>query len=88
MTITLNIPVMLARSLGPVPVNVQRAVVEGFAVEAYRSGKLSCAEIRDLLGHTSRWETEEFLARHDAWPDPSEAEVAEDLCCIAALHVS
>ena len=74
MTLTLDIPDILARALGSVPEAVRRALVEGFSVEAYRSGRLSCAEIRELLGHASRWETEEFLAQHGAWPDPSEVE--------------
>lgn len=88
MTVTVDIPDTLAQSLGATPEYVCRAVIEGFAVESYRSGSLSCAEIRELLGHSSRWETEEFLARHGAWPDPSEAEVEEDLRDLSALHES
>lgn len=85
MVLTLNIPDVLASSLGQ---DVRRTVLEGFAVEAYRSGTLSCAEVRVLLGHESRWDTEAFLSAHDAWPDPSVADVEEDLNHLAGLRVS
>jgi hypothetical protein len=87
-TVTLDIPDVLAQSMGAAPDIIQRAVLEGFAVESYRSGSLSSADIRELLGHSSRWQTEEFLAQHGAWPDPSEAEVEEDLRNLAALHAA
>ncbi len=88
MTVTVDIPDGLAGPLGQSLENIRRAVVEGFAVESYRSGNLSCAEIGELLGHTSRWDTEQFLAQHGAWPDPSEAEITEDLDKLSALHGS
>lgn len=88
MVLTLNIPDGLATSLGTAPELVTKAVVEGFAVEAYRSGTFSRSEVGELLRHASPWETEEFLVRHDAWPDPSEAEVLEDIHKLASLHAS
>ncbi len=75
MTITLNIPDLLAATIARSRPALDRAIIEGFAVESYREGLLSTAEIRGLLGHESRWETEEFLAAHDAWPAPGEAEI-------------
>jgi hypothetical protein len=88
MTVTLDIPDALLSSLGDARSDVSRAVAEGFAVEAYRSGTFSLAEVRNLLGHSSRWETEEFLSRHGAWPDPSESEIESDLENILAARVS
>jgi len=79
MTVTLDIPDDLASAIGGGAGDVRRAVLEGFAVEAYRSGRLSCAEVRQLLGLASRWEAEDFLSRHGAWPDPSVAEIEADL---------
>jgi hypothetical protein len=81
-----DIPDALVPSLGASPENIRRTVIEGFAVESYRSGSLSSAEIGQLLGHTSRWVTEEFLSQHGAWPDPSEAEISQDLRNLSALH--
>lgn len=83
---TIHIPDTLLTSLGGTGVDMSRAVMEGFAVESYRSGKLSTFEVRQLLGHSSRWETEDLLARHGAWPDPSEAEMERDLETLELLH--
>lgn len=76
MTITLNIPDLLAASLSQMQPALPRVILESFAVQGYRQGILSTAQVRTLLAHDSRWETEDFLAAHDAWPDPSAAEVA------------
>jgi len=78
MTITLDIPDDLAITLAEGQDDPSRAILEGFAVEAYQEGRLSAAEIRHLLGHASRWETENFLAARGAWPAPDKSEVAED----------
>ena len=85
MTLTMTIPDSLAASIGNAVDEVRRRFIEGYAVQAYRSGTFSTAEIRELLGHASRWETEEFLAAHGAWPDPTVTEVLEDLNNLRAL---
>ena len=69
----------LAASIGSAEDEVRRRFIEGYAVQAYRSGTFSTAEIRELLGHASRWETVDFLAAHGVWPDPTTNEVPEDL---------
>ena len=53
-------------------------VLDGFAVEAYRQGLLSASKVGVLMGLSSRWETEDFLAAHEAWPGTTAAQVAED----------
>lgn len=79
MTLTLTIPDPLLKRLETLCTDVPTAVLEGFAVEAYRSGTLSRAEIGNLLGHASPWDTEAFLAEHDAWPAPTLDEVNADI---------
>lgn len=79
MNLTLNIPDPLLRRLEAVCDDVPRAVLEGFAAEAYRTGTLSRAEVGLLLAHESTWETEDFLSTHAAWPAPTFDEIAEDL---------
>jgi len=79
MTLTLNIPEPLLRRLEATCTDLPRAVLEGFAAESYRSGTLSRAEVGELLDHQSRWETENFLAAHEAWPAPTLDEVANDI---------
>ncbi|WP_020504839.1 UPF0175 family protein [Lamprocystis purpurea] len=82
MTLTLDIPDPVLRRLQSRCADVPRAVLEGFAVESYRTGTLSRAEIGDLLGHTSRWDTQAFLAEHQAWPVPTLEEVTSDIASL------
>jgi hypothetical protein len=82
MNLTLTIPDPLLRQLEAVCDDVPRAVLEGFAAEAYRTGTLSRAEIGLLLGHESTRETEAFLSAHAAWPAPTFDEVAADLSAL------
>ncbi len=76
MTNSLNIPDLLMASLAPLQPELPRMILESFAAQGYRQGILSTAQVRTLLGHDSRWETEDFLAQHEAWPGPSAAEMA------------
>lgn len=46
-----------------------RAVVEAVAIEAYRSGAITPAQVQEMLGLGSRWETEAFLHRAEAYHD-------------------
>jgi hypothetical protein len=78
MEVNLEIPEDVAASLGSSGVALSRTVLEALAVEAYRSGTLTTKQVRLMLGHASRFETEDFLSAHVAWPDLSAAEAAED----------
>lgn len=85
MTVTVTIPDVLAAALQRLQPDLPRVLLDGFAVEAYREGMLSAAEVRVLLGHESRWETEDFLAAHEAWPGTTPEEVAADGSRLNAL---
>jgi hypothetical protein len=78
MTITLEIPDQLAASLESRCPELAQGILERFAVEAYRDGTLSAVQIRTLLGHDSRLETEAFLAAHGAWPTLTVDEIIAD----------
>jgi hypothetical protein len=78
MTLTLEIPDSIAPAWKSEGEDVARAILEDSAVEAYRQGRLSAFQIRQLLGHASRWETEDFLSAHGAWPGLTEDEARED----------
>ncbi len=71
MTVTIQIPDSLVACWQEDAGNLARTVLEDFAVGSYRQGKLSPAQVREMLGHGSRWETEAFLSRHEAWPGTS-----------------
>lgn len=67
--LTLTIPDSMA-DLAQSP-DLPRRMLEAFAVEGYRAGTLTKKQVRLLLGHDSRFETEDFLGAHGVWPDPS-----------------
>jgi hypothetical protein len=85
MNLTLNIPDPLLRQLEAVCDDVPRAVLEGFAADAYRTSTLSRAEVGQLLEHASVWQTEAFLSARDAWPAPTFDEVAADLSALREI---
>lgn len=86
MTVVVEIPDHLAATLREAWENLPLATLESLAVEGYRSGKLSAAEAGELLGHTSRWETEDFLSAHGVWPGTTEADLRSDLAALDRLR--
>jgi hypothetical protein len=85
-TVTAHIPDHLSKTLADACGDLNKAVLEGFAVEAYRQGKISCAEVGELLGHASRWETMDFLEAHQAFPGTTVEEVRSDLETLRSLR--
>jgi hypothetical protein len=64
MRITLELPEDLARRLAGDASRVPRAALEALALEGVRSGKLTTAQARRLLGIESRYEMDGFLKTH------------------------
>lgn len=64
MTIKLDIPEDVAEHLSAPGQDLGRAVLEAVALEGYRSGKLSEAEVRRLLSYETRMEVDGFLKAH------------------------
>jgi hypothetical protein len=61
MTVAVDIPDDLERRLREGWPEVPRRVLEAVALEAYRSGALTGAEVQRLLRLESRWDLEAFL---------------------------
>ena len=87
MIVTLNIPDDVATNLGIEEPALPRAMLEAFAIEGYREGRLSAKQVRLILGHDSRWETEDFLSTHDVWPGLTAEEILEDSRIAAAAKL-
>lgn len=85
MTVILEIPDELAACWPQGSHGIARTVLEDLAVESYRQGRLTSLQVRHLLGHGSRWETQEFLVNHDAWPATTEADLDAGLRHLQAI---
>ena len=64
MTITLELPEDIAAHLSALGENLPRAALEAFGLEQYRSGKLTAAQLRRLLGLPTRMDVDAFLKAH------------------------
>ena len=65
--------------------DLPRAALQSLAVEGYRTGKFSCVQVGQMLGHENRWESEEFLADHGVWPGTNVEEFGSDLAALDRL---
>lgn len=84
MTLTVHVPDDVPASV--MPGDASRALLEAYALEGYRSRRLTAFHVRKLLGHASRQETERFLIAHDALPGLSASEVLEDAAAARAAR--
>jgi len=68
MIVTLDLPDTLATDLGTDPSNLSRQILEGYARDAYRSGRLTVGQLQALMGYGSDAEIEAFLQPRDRYP--------------------
>ena len=66
MQVTIEIPDDVAEQLKQNTGSISREMLEAFAVEGYRTEKLSRGQVSELLG-LNFWETEQFLKQRDAY---------------------
>ena len=62
--ITVSLPEDIANHLAAAPGDLSRAALEGLALEGYRTGKLSSAQVRRMLGFETRIQVHAFLKEH------------------------
>lgn len=68
MVINLNIPQEQEKALLDAwGAGLDRAALEALAIEGYRSGKLSHAQVGKLLGIDDRWRVNQWLADRKAY---------------------
>ena len=79
MILDLAISPALAENLRRQLPSLDRAALEGVALEGYRHGALSLAQVGEILGFGSRWEAKEFLASFGSWPDYDPETIANEL---------
>lgn len=64
MQVTVELPDDMATLLGSKE-EIARQLLEAYAADGYRTGKLSRHQVGRLLG-LDRWQAQEFLAQHEA----------------------
>jgi hypothetical protein len=78
MNLTVHIPDEIAGSLSAGG-DLSRRVLEGFAIEEYKSERISKAQLRRLLGFETRYELDDFLKAHRVWANVTIEDVRRDL---------
>ena len=82
MNVAIEIPDEVARHLAATSGDVSRAVLEAVAIEGYRSGAITPAQVQQMLGLRSRWETEALLRRAEAFHDYTMDDLERDLATL------
>lgn len=79
MNIAIEVPEDVARQLELRGGDLSRRALEALALDAYRSGEITAAEVQRMLHMSSRWEVEAFLKRAHAYLDYTEADLERDI---------
>lgn len=69
MNLNVQIPDDLASRLSAAGADLSRRALEAFALEEYKGGHITQAELRRLLGFATRYQLDGFLKAHDVWID-------------------
>ncbi len=79
MNVAFSVPEDLAQRLQERWGDLSRRALEAVAADAYREETLTLGEVRRLLGHSTRLETEAFLKDRGALLDYNEDELEADV---------
>jgi hypothetical protein len=85
MDVTVQIPDDLAKRLSASGDDLSRRALEGFALEEYKSGHISKAELRRLLGLETRYELDGFLKAHGVVSDMTIDDLRRDVRDLESL---
>ena len=64
MQVIIDLPEDIAQLLQTNQQSVERSVLEAIALEGYRSGKLTHAQVKKVLGFQTRLQVDAFLKAH------------------------
>jgi hypothetical protein len=82
MNISIEVPDDVVHQLQVRWDNISRRALEALALEAYRSGVITEAQVQRRLKLPSRWDVEAFLKRAQAYLDYAEANLERDIIAI------
>jgi predicted HTH domain antitoxin len=86
MQVTFDIPDDLVSQLLAAGKDPSRAALEAFAVEGYRSERLTESEVRRMLGYETRMEVHALLAEHDVCLHYTAEHLQQDIAASDKLH--
>lgn len=66
--------------------DLSRGMLEALAIEAYRGGVITEAEVQSMLKLPSRWSVDGFLKDAQAYIDYTEIDLQEDIDAIRKLR--
>jgi len=87
MQVTIDLPQDISASLEERWGDVSRRALEALAVEGYRTGALSEAQVKRLLGFESRFQVHALLKDHRVPLRYTEADLQEDLAAHRELGI-
>lgn len=85
MDVSISVPDDLVQQMQNRWKNLSRGTLESLAIEAYRAGVITEAEVQRMLDLPSRWETDRFLKNAQAYINYTEADLQEDIDAIRKL---
>jgi hypothetical protein len=85
MNLTVEIPDDLVAPLNAAGGDLSRRALEALGLEEYKSGHITKAELRRLLGFDTRYELDGFLKAHKVWIDYSIEDLHRDVATLQRL---
>ena len=85
MDVTVHIPDDLAGPLKASAGDLSRRALEGLALEEFKSGHLTKAQLRRLLGFETRYELDGFLKAHGILTNVTAEDVRQDVQTLQRL---
>lgn len=85
MEVSLQVPDDLVERFQARSEDLSRQALESLAADSYRAGILTSAEVRRMLGFSTRWETDAFLKARGAYLHYSEKDLEEDIATFRRL---
>lgn len=79
MDLLVHIPDDLAEPLKAAAGDLSRRALEGLAIEEYKNGHITKAQLRRLLGFETRYELDGFLKAHHVWAKVTIDDVRRDI---------
>ena len=78
MSVTIELPEEIEQQLEMEWGNLPRRALEALALEGYRSGALTLAQLRRMLGFETRMEADAFLKQHGVYLEYSVEDLERD----------